>query len=65
MRFMGIVKSSKDSEAGVMPSEEMLAAMAKYNEDLVEGRGDARWERPAGELERRARQVLRGQAHGD
>ena len=29
MRFMMIVKASKDSEAGVMPQEEMLAAMAK------------------------------------
>jgi hypothetical protein len=35
MRFMMIVKASKDSEAGVMPSEEMLATMGKYNEELV------------------------------
>jgi len=35
MRFMVIVKASKESEAGEMPSEELLAAMAKYNEDLV------------------------------
>ena len=35
MRFMMIVKASKDSEAGVMPGEELLAAMAKYNEELV------------------------------
>ncbi len=35
MRFMVIVKATKDSEAGVMPSEELLAAMAKYNEELV------------------------------
>lgn len=35
MRFMVIVKATKDSEAGAMPSEEMLAAMAKYNEELV------------------------------
>jgi hypothetical protein len=35
MRFMVIVKASKDSEAGVMPSEELLAEMAKYNEELV------------------------------
>lgn len=35
MRFMVLVKASKDSEAGVMPSEEMLAAMGKYNEELV------------------------------
>jgi len=35
MRFMVIVKATKDSEAGVMPSEELLGAMAKYNEELV------------------------------
>jgi hypothetical protein len=35
MRFMMIVKANKDTEAGVMPGEELLAAMAKYNEELV------------------------------
>ena len=35
MRVMMIVKASKDSEAGVMPGEELLAAMGKYNEELV------------------------------
>lgn len=35
MRFMLIVKATPDSEAGVMPSEEMLAAMGRYNEELV------------------------------
>lgn len=35
MRFMVIVKATKDSEAGVMPSEELLTAMMKYNEELV------------------------------
>ena len=35
MRFMMIVKASKDSEAGKMPSERMLADMANYNEQLV------------------------------
>ena len=34
MRFMMIVKASKDSEAGVMPSEELIAEMTKYNEEL-------------------------------
>ena len=32
---MVIVKASKDSEAGKMPSQELLAAMGKYNEELV------------------------------
>ena len=35
MRFMVIVKASSQSEAGVLPSEEMLSAMAAYNEELV------------------------------
>jgi len=36
MRFMVIVKATADSEAGFMPSEELLAAMGRYNEELVE-----------------------------
>ncbi len=35
MRFMVIVKASKDSEAGVLPSRELLTEMTKYNEELV------------------------------
>lgn len=35
MRFMVIVKADRDSEAGVMPSEELLAEMGKYNEELA------------------------------
>jgi hypothetical protein len=35
MRFMVIVKASKDSEAGVMPSTELLTAMGKFNEEMV------------------------------
>src|SRR4051812_30030919 len=35
MRFMVMVKATKDSEAGVMPSQELLEAMGKYNEQLV------------------------------
>jgi hypothetical protein len=35
MRFMVIVKASKESEAGVLPDEKMLAEMGKYNEELV------------------------------
>lgn len=35
MRFMVIVKASKDSEAGVMPSEQLLSDMGKFNEELV------------------------------
>ena len=35
MRFMVIVKATKDSEAGVMPGQDMLEAMGRYNEELV------------------------------
>jgi hypothetical protein len=35
MRFMMIVKSNKESEAGALPDEKMLAAMGKYNEELM------------------------------
>jgi hypothetical protein len=35
MRSMVIVKANKDTEAGVMPSTELLEAMGKYNEELV------------------------------
>ena len=35
MRFMMIVKASPKSEAGVMPSEKLLTAMGKYNEELM------------------------------
>ena len=35
MRVIVIVKASRESEAGVMPDEKMLAEMGKYNEELV------------------------------
>ncbi len=35
MRFMVMVKATKDSEAGVMPTEQQLAEMGRYNEELV------------------------------
>jgi hypothetical protein len=36
MRFMVIVKASKDSEAGVMPGTELLTAMGKFNAEMVQ-----------------------------
>lgn len=36
MRVMVIIKATKNSEAGAMPSEELLTAMGNFNEDLVE-----------------------------
>ncbi len=41
MRFMIIVKATRDSEAGVMPSEELIAAMATYHEQLHKGDQEA------------------------
>jgi hypothetical protein len=35
MRFMLLLKADKNTEAGVLPSTELLAAMGKYNEELV------------------------------
>ena len=35
MRFMVIVKATKSSEAGALPSEELLAEMGKFNEELI------------------------------
>ena len=35
MKFMVMVKATKDSEAGTMPGEELLTAMGKFNEELV------------------------------
>jgi hypothetical protein len=35
MRFMVLVKANKDSEAGVMPSKELLAAMGRFNEEMA------------------------------
>ena len=35
MRFMVVVKANKDSEAGVLPDQKMLAAMGKFNDELV------------------------------
>jgi hypothetical protein len=35
MRFMVLVKASKESEAGILPDEKLLTQMGKYNEELV------------------------------
>src|SRR5690349_12314500 len=35
MRFMVIVKASKESEAGILPDQKLLTEMGKYNEELV------------------------------
>jgi hypothetical protein len=35
MRFMMLVKADKDSEAGALPSKELVAAMGKFNEEMI------------------------------
>ena len=42
MRVMVFVKANKDSEAGIMPSTELLTAMGKFNEELVKAGVHAR-----------------------
>ena len=39
MRFMVMVKATKDSEAGVLPDKKLLADMGKFNEELVKAEG--------------------------
>ena len=63
MRFMMIVKASKESEAGVLPTEKELADMAKYNEELLKAGVLLAGEGIAVELERRPGPLFRGQAH--
>ena len=58
MRFMMIVKASKESEAGTLPSERELADMGKFNDEMIKAGRDARGRGPAGQLEGRARPVL-------
>ncbi len=53
MRFMVLVPGSPESEAGEMPSTEILGAMTKYNEELVKSgvmprSPSARWRPPLG-----------------
>ena len=63
MRFMVIVKATKDSEAGVMPSQELLDRDGKIQRRAGEGRRDARGRRPAGQLEGCPRRIHRRQAN--
>ena len=37
MRFMIMVKTSQDTEAGVMPEEKLITAMASYHEEVAKG----------------------------
>jgi hypothetical protein len=63
MRFMIIVKATRDSEAGKQPPESLFAEMAAYHEALVKAGGPARWGGTAAELEGLAHSLLGRQAH--
>ena len=63
MRFMVIVKADKNSEAGVMPSREILTAMGKFNEELVKAGVMLAGEGLHPTLEGQARPVFRRKAH--
>src|SRR2546428_9330815 len=58
MRFMIVVKATKESEAGVMPHEQMLTDMAKYHEELQKA-GGIRSEEHTSELQSRSDLVCR------
>src|SRR5258705_2373163 len=59
MRFMVIVKADKNSEAGVMPSTEMLTAMGKFQRGNGESGRHAGGRGPASDLEKRPGQICR------
>jgi hypothetical protein len=63
MRFMIIVKATKDSEAGVMPSEQLLAEMGKFNEELVKAGVLLAGEGLQTQLQRRSREILGNHTH--
>ena len=63
MRVIVIVKASKESEAGVMPDEKLLAEMGKYNEELVKAGIMLAGEGLHPSFEGQARPILRRQAH--
>ena len=65
MRFMVIVKATKDSEAGKMPSEQLLSAMAKFNEEMVKAGVMLDGNGLQAKFQGRSSEVLRRQAQGD
>ena len=65
MRFMVIVKANKDSEAGVMPSEQLLTEMGKFNEELAKVGVLLAAEGAPSKLQGRAGPVLGRQADRD
>src|SRR6266581_2578995 len=64
MRFMILVKATKNSEAGVLPDEKLLTAMGKYNEELAKA-GVLLAAEGLQQLEGRPRQVVWRKADRD
>jgi hypothetical protein len=62
MRFMIIVKASKDSEAGIMSSQKLLAEMGTFNEELIKA-GILLAGEGLPHVQRDARHFFRKQAH--
>ena len=65
MRFMVIVKATKDSEAGVLPDPQLLAEMGKFNEDLAKAGVMLAGEGLQPDLERRAGALFRQRPDSD
>ena len=64
MRFMMLVKATKDCEAGVLPDEKILSEMGKYNEELVKAGALLAVDALQAELQGRARPVFQRKVHG-
>lgn len=64
MRFMIMIKATRDSEAGVMPSEQLLSDMGRFNEELMKA-GVLLAGNGSSELERRSGEMFRRHAHCD
>jgi len=61
MRVMVLVPADKNSEAGVMPSQDLISKMMKF---ASEGRRDARRKRTDAHIEGEAREIFQCPAHG-
>ena len=59
MRFMAIIKATKESEGGGLPDPQLMAEMGKYNEELMKAGVLLAMRWPPSQLQRRTRQILR------
>ena len=65
MRFMILVKASKESEAGMMPSEQILTEMGRFNEELAKARVLLGGRGAPSDLQGHAHQILRRKKNRD